>query len=229
MSGLAIAERPSPNHDARASTAKIDMLILHYTGMRSGDEAIERLCDRAAKVSAHYVVEKDGRIVRLVDEERRAWHAGVSYWGGETDINGHSIGIEIVNPGHEFGYQEFPDAQMASVTALCLDIMARHPIPAARVVGHSDVAPDRKQDPGELFNWRGLAAKGVGLWPDTPPIPTPLGEERARTALTRIGYNPDIVLMTVVIAFQRHFRPARVDGVLDEETMTLIGAYDAIS
>ena len=229
MTGFAMTERPSPNHDDRVSDAEIDMLILHYTGMRSGAEAIERLCDPAAKVSAHYVVEEDGRITRLVDEERRAWHAGVSYWRGETDINGLSIGIEIVNPGHEFGYRAFPDAQMASVTALCLDVMARHPIPAARVLGHSDVAPDRKQDPGELFDWQRLAARGIGLWPKTSSIDMRPDEELARTALTRIGYNPDIVLNTVITAFQRHFRPARIDGVLDEETMALIGARDAIS
>lgn len=224
-----MAERPSPNHNDRASDVEIDMLILHYTGMRSGNDAIQRLCDPAAKVSAHYVVEEDGRVFRLVDEWHRAWHAGVSFWGGETDINGHSIGIEIVNPGHEFGYRAFPEAQMASVTALCLDILTRHPIPAARVLGHSDVAPDRKQDPGELFDWQGLAAKGIGLWPETPSIDGPPDEERARAALTRIGYNSDIVLSTVITAFQRHFRPARVDGVLDQETMALIGARDAIS
>ena len=229
MTGLAITERPSPNHNERASDAEIDMLILHYTGMRSSAEAIERLCDPVAKVSAHYVVEEDGRITRLVEEQHRAWHAGLSYWRGETDINGRSIGIEIVNPGHEFGYRAFPKEQMASVTALCLDILTRHPIPASRIVGHSDVAPDRKQDPGELFDWRGLAAQGIGVWPDASSASIPPDEDLARTLLTRIGYNPDIAFDTVVTAFQRHFRPARVDGVLDEETMALIGACAAIS
>lgn len=229
MTDLAITERPSPNHNERASNAEIDMLILHYTGMRSGAEAVERLCDPVAKVSAHYVVEEDGRIFRMVGEAYRAWHAGVSYWRGETDINGRSIGIEIVNPGHEFGYRDFPKEQMDAVTTLCLDILTRRPIPASRIVGHSDVAPDRKQDPGELFDWQGLAAQGIGVWPDASSTGISPDEDLARTLLTRIGYNPEIALDTVVTAFQRHFRPACVDGVLDEETMALICARAAIS
>ena len=168
-----ITSLPSPNHDSRDGHA-IDMLVLHYTGMASAPQALERLCDRDAKVSAHYVVGEDGEIFSLVDEENRAWHAGVSAWRGHTNINQRSIGIEIVNPGHEFGYRAFPKAQMQAVTALCKDIVSRHAIPARNVVAHSDVAPSRKEDPGELFDWKGLAEQGIGLWPEKKfAIPSP--------------------------------------------------------
>jgi N-acetylmuramoyl-L-alanine amidase len=143
-------EAPSPNFDVRQ--APPDMLVLHYTGMRTGEEAIARLRDPAAerRVSAHYVVEEDGRVFRLVPEERRAWHAGVSFWRGQRDVNGASIGIEIVNPGHEFGYRPFPEAQVAAVVALITDVRSRWTIDDGRIVGHADVAPDRKEDPGAL-------------------------------------------------------------------------------
>src|SRR5579875_1706400 len=159
-------DAPSPNQDDRPPGTPIDILLLHYTGMRSAAEAIDRLRDPVARVSSHYVVEEDGQIWRLVPEERRAFHAGVSHWRGHETLNGRCIGIEIVNPGHEWGYRPFPALQMAAVCDLCLEILGRHPIPARNVVGHSDVAPDRKQDPGELFDWQGLAANGVGLWPE---------------------------------------------------------------
>src|SRR5262249_42163258 len=144
----------------------IDMLVLHYTGMQSAAAAIDRLCDPAAKVSAHYLIEEDGTAWRLVDETRRAFHAGVSFWQGTTDVNSASIGIELVNPGHEWGYRPFPDAQMQTLETLAQEILRRHAIPPDRVVGHSDVAPARKQDPGELFDWRRLADAGIGLWPE---------------------------------------------------------------
>ena len=150
--------RPSPNHDARPAGGAIDMLLLHYTGMTSAEAALSRLCDAAAKVSAHYLIDEGGGVYALVAEERRAWHAGVACWAGEEDINACSIGIELVNPGHEFGYRAFPQAQMDAVTELCLDILRRHPIPGHRVLGHADVAPGRKEDPGELFDWAALAA-----------------------------------------------------------------------
>ncbi|MCB1650820.1 MAG: N-acetylmuramoyl-L-alanine amidase [Alphaproteobacteria bacterium] len=149
----------SPNFEGRAEGQAPSMILIHYTGMQTGREALERLCDPAAKVSAHYVIEEDGRIFALVSEDKRAWHAGVSCWEGQTDINSLSIGIELVNPGHEWGYRPFPPAQMQSLAALCKDIMARHEIKT--VLGHSDVAPDRKQDPGELFDWAWLAAQGI--------------------------------------------------------------------
>lgn len=219
-----IVERPSPNHDERPDDGRVDILILHYTGMKTGPMAIDRLCDPDARVSAHYLVEEDGRICRLVDENRRAWHAGVSYWAGATDINARSVGIEIVNPGHEFGYRAFPDIQMDAVAALARDIVARHGIPAERVLGHSDVSPDRKQDPGELFDWPRLAAKGIGVWPGKARAATAPDPQAARSLLTAIGYNPDLPLSVVVSAFQRHFRPARVDGRIDAETMALLYA-----
>jgi N-acetylmuramoyl-L-alanine amidase len=157
-------EHPSPNQDDRGG-AKIDMLVLHYTGMTSGGAALARLCDPAARVSAHYTIDEDGTVYAMVPEARRAWHAGVSRWAGARDINARSIGIELVNPGHEFGYRAFGDAQIAALVALGQGILQRHAIASWRVLGHSDVAPARKDDPGELFPWQRLAEAGIGLWP----------------------------------------------------------------
>ena len=168
-----IISAPSPNFNERAGPP--DILLLHYTGMESGEAAIARLRDPEAKVSSHYVVEEDGRIFTLVAEERRAWHAGVSFWKGERDINGRSIGIEIVNPGHEFGYRPFPDAQIAAVIALATDIRTRWMIADGDIIGHSDVAPNRKIDPGELFPWKTLAQAGHGLWVEPDPAPGAAG------------------------------------------------------
>ena len=214
-------ERPSPNHNARPANTPIDILLLHYTGMETAEGALERLCDPEAKVSAHYTIDEDGTIYRHVAEERRAWHAGKSYWAGDIDVNGRSIGIEIVNPGHEFGYRPFPEAQMAALIPLAKAIVARHAIPAHRVLAHSDVAPDRKQDPGELFDWARLAEAGIGLWPNNPAP----AEGDAAAMLTRFGYDP--ASTDVVAAFQRHFRPANVDGVVDEETLARLNALMA--
>lgn len=206
----------SPNHDIRRC-GPVDMLVLHYTGMTSGAEAIARLLDPEAQVSAHYVVEEDGTIHALVPESRRAWHAGKSWWRGETDCNSRSIGVEIVNPGHEFGYVAFPERQIEAVIRLCLGILSRHSIPPRNVVGHSDIAPTRKQDPGELFPWAKLKSYGIGLWPfdcneNTEPTP-----EAVRTMLAGYGYDitdPE----AAIAAFQRHFRPQKVDGVADAQT-----------
>ena len=222
---LRLRETPSPNHDERPAGTSVDMLVLHYTGMRSGAEAIARLRDPAARVSSHYVVEEDGTIQRLVREERRAWHAGVSHWRGAEGLNGRSIGIEIVNPGHEWGYRPFPALQMAAVCDLCLDILGRHPIPAANVVAHSDIAPDRKQDPGEFFDWEGLAANGVGLWPREAAAPA--GD--AAALLAAIGYRMDLPLDLLLTAFQRHWRPERVDGVADAATRARLAAVAALA
>ena len=226
-------ERASPNHDDRRFGPP-DMLLLHYTGMTSAAAAIDRLCDPVARVSAHYVVEEDGAVWRLVPEERRAWHAGESFWAGRRDINAHSIGIEIVNPGHEFGYRPFPDRQIAAVEELSRGIVARWHIPARFVVGHSDVAPHRKQDPGELFPWRRLAEAGIGAWPDFAKAPAPPGEVTAiQTALAAYGYGVeptgalDERMVQVLIAFQRHFRPENCDGVADDETRRRIAALAA--
>jgi len=228
-------ELASPNFDSRDGQT-IDMLVLHYTGMPSGEDALRRLCDPTAKVSAHYVVEEDGTINRLVNEENRAWHAGVSSWRGHTNINQRSIGIEIVNPGHEFGYRPFPAKQMESVAALCKDILSRHNIPARNVVAHSDIAPLRKEDPGELFDWPMLAKQGIGLWPIQSPVAsrqspanksvTTAGDWRPETgdyeALLR-SYGYDISnLPAAITAFQRHFRPKLLNGQWDNECAALL-------
>jgi N-acetylmuramoyl-L-alanine amidase len=223
-------DAPSPNFDARKSPP--DLIVLHYTGMTTGEGALERLRDPAAKVSSHYLVEEDGRIFTLVPEARRAWHAGLSFWKGERDINGLSIGIEIVNPGHEFGYRPFPAAQISAVIGLLGDIRSRWSVEDSRILGHSDVAPDRKDDPGELFPWKTLAEAGHGLWVEPPAAPGAAlapGEESAgvfalQAGLTRLGYDCapsgvyDDHTSVVVRAFQRHWRQGRVDGIADGET-----------
>jgi len=223
-------DAPSPNFDARVVPP--DMLILHYTGMPTGEAALARLRDPAANVSAHYLVEEDGRVFALVPEERRAWHAGVSFWKGERDINGRSIGIEIVNPGHEFGYRPFPAPQIEAVIGLVGEIRGRWEIADARILAHSDVAPSRKEDPGELFPWKRLAEAGHGLWAEPPGAPGASlmeGDEgpgvfALQAGLTRLGYDSapsgayDAETATIVRAFQRHWRPAKVDGAADGET-----------
>jgi N-acetylmuramoyl-L-alanine amidase len=216
-----VIERPSPNHNARPANTPIDILLLHYTGMETAEAALDQLCDPEAKVSAHYTIDEDGTVYRHVAEERRAWHAGKSYWAGETDVNGRSVGIELVNPGHEFGYRPFPDAQMAALIRVAKDIVARHAIPAHRVLAHSDVAPDRKQDPGELFDWARLAESGIGIWPNGPAT----GGGDVQAMLKRFGYDPHCD--GVVAAFQRHFRPENVDGVVDDETLGRLSAVVA--
>jgi len=212
---LSLVSRPSPNFDDRPVGTPIEILVLHYTGMESAEAAFARLCDPDAKVSAHYVIGEDGGIISLVDEEHRAWHAGEAYWRGLTDINARSIGIELVNPGHEFGYRDFPDAQMAVLAELAKDVLRRHPIPARNVVGHSDVAPVRKTDPGERFDWQRLAAAGVGLWPGAVE-PVDAEEGQVRDWLSAYGYNTSD-LGAAVTAFQRHFCPETLDGQTGEK------------
>jgi N-acetylmuramoyl-L-alanine amidase len=223
---LRIVECRSPNHDARPEGAPIDILVLHYTGMKTADEALARLCDPEARVSAHYTIGRDGRIFAHVPEERRAWHAGVSYWAGETNVNGRSIGIEIVNPGHEFGYEPFSEAQIAALIDLARGILLRHPIPPSRVVGHSDVAPARKMDPGELFPWKTLADFGIGVWPAPRDAVSRGAREPGPEDLARFGYgippHADVPLAAVITAFQRHFRPAQIDGRWDGECATAL-------
>jgi len=240
-SKLATKVVSSPNHDAR--NGNLDIIVLHYTGMTSGKDAVSRLCEPASKVSCHYVVFEDGAIVQLVPEARRAWHAGVSVWKEDNDINARSIGIEIVNPGHDLGYPDFPAAQIAAVIALSRDIIARRPIPPEHVLAHSDVAPARKNDPGEKFPWRQLSEAGVGIWIEPHPIkagpvlkPGNSGEavSKLQAALATFGYGIattgryDEATRKVVVAFQRHFRPARVDGIADVSTIeTLRSLIDA--
>jgi len=203
----------SPNFQPRPAGTRIDMLVIHYTGMLSARAALERLCDPAAEVSAHYLIDEEGAVVALVEEENRAWHAGLSSWRGEANVNSRSIGIELVNPGHEFGYRPFPPAQMAALAHLAHGILARWPIPARNVVGHADVAPRRKQDPGELFDWSWLAQRGIGLWPEP-------GQAAGEAAALLADYGYDITDPgAALVAFQRHFRPSICDGVADAETL----------
>ena len=215
-------DAPSPNWDERPAGTSVDTLVLHYTGMQSGKAAIARLRDLAARVSSHYVVEEDGTVWRLVDEGRKAFHAGVSHWRGQTGLNDRSVGIEIVNPGHEWGYRPFPPAQIDAVQALCQDILSRHLVPARNVVAHSDVAPDRKEDPGELFPWRELASRGVGVWPKAPGDP---GDSRDPVALlAAIGYRTDLPIDVLLRAFQRHWAPAAITGIADARTLDALRA-----
>lgn len=239
MSGVRLVDRPSPNHDARPKGQRIDILLLHYTDMVSAEAALKRLTDRTARVSAHYCVDEDGTVCRLVAEQRRAWHAGLSYWAGACDINARSIGIELVNPGHTCGYRPFPKAQMRALEDLARGILARHPIPPHRVLGHSDVAPARKVDPGELFDWQRLARAGIGIWPQALAFPDP-GPARSPNAIAdvqsklgRFGYGVavtgifDQTTRQALSAFQRHFRPAEFGGSPDGETRRLLSALIA--
>ncbi len=229
---------PSPNHGERRDGQRPDMVILHYTGMQDAEAALELLRARGSDVSSHYFVFEDGRIIQMVQESRRAWHAGKSYWAGETDINSCSIGIEIANPGHDHGYPDFPTRQIAAVTALCRSIQTRNTIPTVRVLAHSDVAPGRKQDPGEKFPWRTLHDSGVGHWVKPAPIMNfgqtlshgDRGDAVAalQKSLAEYGYGVDVsgeydsTTLEVITAFQRHFRPERVDGVADQSTRSTL-------
>ena len=229
---------PSPNHGERSDGRQPDMILLHYTGMADTDAALERLRARSSNVSAHYFIFEDGRIIQMVPESRRAWHAGKSEWAGETDINSCSMGIEIANPGHDYGYPDFPARQIAAVTALCRSIQTRNSIAPVRVLAHSDVAPARKQDPGEKFPWRTLYDSGVGHWVKPAPImnfgqvlaPGSRGDAVAalQTTLREYGYGVsasgdyDSSTAEVVTAFQRHFRQERVDGIADPSTRSTL-------
>jgi N-acetylmuramoyl-L-alanine amidase len=215
---MKIRKLKSPNCNERKNSIKPEFLIMHYTATATGKEAEEDYFMNPAPaknspVSAHYMVDVDGTITSYVDEDRRAWHAGVSFWDGIEDLNSYSIGIEIVNPGHDYGYVPFPEKQMKAVVSLCKDIVVRHNISPDKVLGHSDIAPERKIDPGELFDWKGLASQGVGLWPE------PLKEDFDKAAdiaadekllkkkLVSYGYNPKVELKVLVREFQRHFQP----------------------
>ena len=242
---LTIIPAPSANFNERLHP--LDMLVLHYTGMKDGPSALARMQeDKEPRVSAHYMVEEDGRIFALVPEDKRAWQAGRSWWRGDEDLNSRSIGIEIVNPGHEWGYRPFPEPQIAAVLELCQGILSRWRIPQNRIVAHSDIAPDRKEDPGELFPWKRFAEAGVGLWPE-PQRPEPwmmhgaeMGDagvtvEGLQRDLATIGYMIsvtgvfDAATAAVVRAFQRRWRPMRVDGVGDVDTIVLANSVAALA
>ncbi len=215
MRGVEWIDLPSPNFDDR--TLPVSMIVLHYTGMPDADSAIARMTSPHAKVSAHYVVKEDGELIRLVDEDLRAWHAGKSYWRGVTDINSASVGIEIVNPGHEFGYRPFPDEQVATLIPLIADIKARHGISRGNIVGHSDIAPTRKEDPGELFPWWELAKRRLALPSPSRDLMDPYWTDAGfLLALERFGYDVSDGLKAT-IAFQRRFRPDLIDGIIDGE------------
>jgi N-acetylmuramoyl-L-alanine amidase len=237
-------KRPAVNVSERRGGKTADILLLHYTGMKDAQSALDWLCCAESAVSCHYLVDEAGVITQMVDEDMRAWHAGASSWKGESDINSHSIGIEIANPGHEWGYRDFPDGQMAAVIALGADIAQRHGIAPERVLAHSDVAPGRKQDPGERFDWQALHGAGLGHWVAPAAVGGGLfmqaGEEGEPVAalqamLAAYGYGVDVTAVydgqtvAVVEAFQRHFRPALVDGVADRSTIdTLKRLIDAL-
>ena len=237
---LRFVDRPSPNFDQRAGVKQPDILLLHYTGMQSCEAAVTRLTDAAARVSSHYTIDEDGTVYVHVPEHLRAWHAGVSSWRGHSDINSRSVGIEIVNPGHEFGYRAFPEAQIEAVVALSQSIIARHKIAARNVIAHSDVAPGRKTDPGELFPWRRLAEAGVGVWVDVVAVNVATlsrgmsGPEvlALQSQLARYGYGLetsgefDDKTEAVVREFQRHFRPEKFDGLADSKTQSLLRVFN---
>ncbi len=212
--------RPSPNFNERK--LPITMIVLHYTGIESAEAALDRLCDPAAEVSCHYFVHEDGSIVELVPEDKRAWHAGKAHWREWDDINSASVGIEIVNPGHEFGYRAFPDAQIDAVVRLVHEIKDRHEITRGNVVGHSDVAPARKRDPGELFPWTKLARLRLALPRPTKNLMDPNWSEAGfLLALERFGYDVTDKL-AAIMAFQRRFRPELIDGEVDAECRMIL-------
>jgi len=226
---------PSPNHGIRAADMPVDMLILHYTGMETTQQALQRMIDPASEVSAHYLIDEKGAVLQLVPESRRAWHAGRSTWKGKTDINSRSIGIEISNPGHDGDYPNFPEEQIGAVIQLAQDICQRHQILPWMVLAHSDIAPDRKLDPGEKFPWNALARSGVGHFVEPAPLVSSgivmqegdAGQpvEALQSMLALYGYPIDVTgnfdrqTRLVVEAFQRHFRPGQVDGVADQSTI----------
>jgi len=236
------AVKASPNHGARRGGRAPDMILMHYTGMADATAALDRLCDPAPgdshPVSAHYLVFEDGAILQCVPEARRAWHAGVASWQGDVDVNSRSIGIEIANPGHDFGYRDFPGEQIAAVIALCADILRRRPIPPDRILGHADVAPARKRDPGEKFPWQTLFGAGIGHWVEPSALTAGAdleygargpAVEALQNALVAYGYGVELTTcydratQQAVAAFQRHFRPARVDGRADWSTVDTLG------
>ncbi|MDF0489336.1 N-acetylmuramoyl-L-alanine amidase [Sphingomonas sp. H39-1-10] len=217
---MTITETASPNFDERA--LPITMIVLHYTGMADAASALARLCDPAAKVSAHYMIDEDGTVHRLVAEDKRAWHAGAARWGRIEDVNSASIGIELVNPGHEFGYRPFPDAQIDALIALTGEIKERYAITRGNVVGHSDIAPRRKQDPGELFPWHRLSRLRLALPRPTRNLMDPMWTDAGfLIALERFGYDVTDKLAAVV-AFQRRYRPELIDGEIDGECRSIL-------
>jgi N-acetylmuramoyl-L-alanine amidase len=225
-------EHPSPNFDERDPAVRLEFIVIHYTGMLTREAALQYLCTPAAKVSAHYLIDEDGREFRLVDEKKRAWHAGKSFWRGITDMNSASIGIELVNRGHAFGYTPFPAAQIAALLALLQEITKRHKLkPAKAMLGHADIAPTRKEDPGELFPWQELAREGFGLWPQIVPDDyAPVKDNEEQTLLRALGYDCpesglyDPATRSALLAFQRRYDPDNLTGTPERETVARLRA-----
>jgi N-acetylmuramoyl-L-alanine amidase len=234
--GISQILRESKNFDARKNTngpVNINMLVLHYTGMVSGKAALEKLCSRESKVSAHLLIDEIGKIYRLVDDEYRAWHAGLSYWQTVRDINSCSIGIELVNPGHEIGYRSFPSEQINSLISITNSLQDKYQIPPQNILGHSDIAPSRKMDPGELFPWKELSKFGLGVWPHSVEVKNQ--PDDIFCALSKIGYasptdpilgadilNPETAESDIIMAFQRHYLPANMSGIADQTTKNTV-------
>jgi N-acetylmuramoyl-L-alanine amidase len=229
--------RPSPNFGERLGGVAPSIIILHYTGMSNAEKACDWLCDERSEVSSHYLIDESGGIIHMVDESKRAWHAGVSSWHDEIDINSASIGIEIHNPGHTAGYPDFPMVQMQAVANLCRQIATRYDIKPQQILAHSDVAPGRKVDPGEKFDWGFLAAQGVGHWVQPAPLSggsfLQVGDKgdpvfALQAMLKLYGYGVDVNgeydarTKIVVEAFQRHFRQEKVDGIADQSTVATL-------
>jgi N-acetylmuramoyl-L-alanine amidase len=220
-------QRPSPNFSERAPTIEVDYIVLHYTGMRNAAEALARLCDPLSQVSAHYVIDERGEITQLVDEKMRAWHAGKSFWRGVSDLNSASVGIELVNPGHEFGYRPFSNVQIAALKQMLPRIMARQNMaPETCLLGHSDIAPVRKMDPGELFPWQEFAKAGLGLWPRPEPEDfSPITDAETSDMLHVVGYEVEDLPQTLR-AFQRRYYPENLTGTADPQTTALLRALN---
>ncbi len=220
---------PSPNHNERAEETLLAYVVLHYTGMPTAAEALNRLRDPHSEVSCHYMIDEEGSVTQMVKEEHRAWHAGHSYWLGKRDINSQSLGIELVNLGHAFGYKPFPKAQIDSLKTLLHDIMARYSLPPSALLGHSDIAPTRKEDPGELFPWQELAESGLGLWPiPTPEDRRPALPDEIAMMLGELGYEVRTpgTLEAAQKAFLRRYHPERLEDGFDEETTARLRALE---
>jgi len=227
---MELHQAPSPNFNDRAVGSRLAYVVLHYTGMRDAASALARLCEPTAQVSAHYLIERDGKIWQLVPDTKRAWHAGVSSWLGETDMNSASLGIELVNRGHQLGYENFPPAQIKACITLLQSLLKQHNIPPHNILAHSDIAPQRKEDPGELFPWQELAQQGLGLWPTAIQNTAPLAPTAARQLLQQIGYDCapsgdyDPALRNTLLAFQRHWLPHNLSGLADASTSAMLQA-----
>lgn len=222
----------SPNFNERPSFRKLDLIIIHYTGMATAQAALARLCEPNTKVSAHYLIERNGQLYQLVDEKKRAWHAGVSFWQGETDINGISLGIELDNGGHDFGLPAYPEIQIKALLSLLNELVQKYHIPKNRIIGHSDIAPTRKMDPGEHFPWRILHNHGFGLWPESSPAsPQPQSIHEVQKTLAVIGYDCPLTgtldpqTVAIIKAFQQHFTPQEITGTLTPYLQYILGYF----